>query len=100
MHLDAGYNSGKTPETLADADCPGRSRTRARRHPSRPADVGMSSAPMPGTTRSTGSNAATNPGEAVIDAFFDLADAIITARSLIRQAWTTHRWDTRSTRRP
>jgi hypothetical protein len=27
----------------------------------------------------------------VIDAFFDLADAIITDRSLIRQAWTTHR---------
>ena len=24
----------------------------------------------------------------VIDAFFDLADAIITVRSLIRQAWT------------
>jgi hypothetical protein len=35
----------------------------------------------------------------VIDAFFDLADAIITLRSLIRQAWTTHRWDTRPTRR-
>ena len=27
--------------------------------------------------------------EEVIDAFFDLADAIITVRSLIRQAWTT-----------
>ena len=33
--------------------------------------------------------------EDVIDAFFDLADAIITVRSLIRQAWVTHRWDTR-----
>ena len=30
--------------------------------------------------------------EDVIDAFFDLADAIITVRSLIRKAWTTHRW--------
>ena len=29
---------------------------------------------------------------AMIDAFFDLADAIITVRSLIRQAWTTYRW--------
>jgi hypothetical protein len=29
--------------------------------------------------------------ERVIDASFDLADAIITVRSLIRQAWTTHR---------
>jgi hypothetical protein len=38
--------------------------------------------------------------EKVIDAFFDLADAIITARSLIRQAWTTYRWDSRPARRP
>ncbi|GAA4391322.1 hypothetical protein GCM10023088_68340 [Actinomadura verrucosospora] len=36
----------------------------------------------------------------VIDAFFDLAGTIITVRSLIRQAWTTHRWDTRPRRRP
>jgi hypothetical protein len=36
----------------------------------------------------------------VIDAFFDLADIIITVRSLIRQAWTTCRWDTRPARRP
>jgi hypothetical protein len=38
--------------------------------------------------------------EIVIDAFFDLADAIITIRSLIRHVWTTHRWDTRPSRRP
>jgi IS5 family transposase len=37
---------------------------------------------------------------AVIDAFFDLADTIITIRSLIRQAWTTHRWNERPNRRP
>ena len=36
----------------------------------------------------------------VIDAFFDLADAIITIRSLIRRAWTTHRWSKRPRRRP
>jgi hypothetical protein len=36
----------------------------------------------------------------VIDAFFDLADAIITVRRLIRLAWTTHRWNTRPARRP
>ncbi len=36
----------------------------------------------------------------VIDAFFDLADAVITVRGLIRQAWTTHRWDIRPRRRP
>jgi hypothetical protein len=36
----------------------------------------------------------------VIDAFFDLADAIIAVRGLIRRAWITHRWDTRPTRQP
>jgi len=54
----------------------------------------MSNAPTPGRTPSIGSPAATS-GTTVIDAFFDLADTIITVRSLIRQAWTTHRWDTR-----
>ncbi|GAA4513566.1 hypothetical protein GCM10023191_080860 [Actinoallomurus oryzae] len=37
--------------------------------------------------------------ENVIDAFFDLADAIITLRNLIRRAWTTHRWNNRPARR-
>jgi ABC-type branched-subunit amino acid transport system ATPase component len=37
--------------------------------------------------------------ESVVDAFFDLADTIITVRSLIRRAWTTHRWDSRPERR-
>ncbi|WP_432014245.1 hypothetical protein [Streptomyces cucumeris] len=36
----------------------------------------------------------------VIDAFFGLADTIITVRSLIRRSWTTHRWDERLDRRP
>jgi hypothetical protein len=36
----------------------------------------------------------------IIDAFFDLAHAIITVRSLIRKAWTLYRWDTRPARRP
>jgi hypothetical protein len=35
----------------------------------------------------------------VISAFFDLADAVITVRSLIRQAWVIYRWDTRPTHR-
>jgi hypothetical protein len=29
----------------------------------------------------------------VVNAYFDLADAIITIRSLIRQAWILCRWD-------
>ncbi|MGH3646853.1 MAG: IS5/IS1182 family transposase, partial [Micromonosporaceae bacterium] len=31
---------------------------------------------------------------------FDLADTIITVRSLIRKAWTLYRWDNRPARRP
>ena len=38
--------------------------------------------------------------EDVIDAFFDLADAIITLRRLIREAWTLYRWAGRPVRRP
>jgi hypothetical protein len=38
--------------------------------------------------------------ETVIDAFFDLADAIITRRRLIREAWTLYRWGTRRAKRP
>ncbi len=38
--------------------------------------------------------------EDVIGAFFDLADAIITVRRLIREAWILYRWDNRPARRP
>jgi hypothetical protein len=38
--------------------------------------------------------------EVVVDAFFDLADVIITVRGLIRRAWILYRWDTRPTRQP
>ena len=38
--------------------------------------------------------------EDVIEAFFDLADTIITVRRLIREAWTLYRWDGRPVRRP
>jgi len=38
--------------------------------------------------------------EQVIDAYVDLADAIITVRSVIRQARTAYRWDNRPARRP
>lgn len=36
----------------------------------------------------------------VVNALFDLADTIITVRSLIRRAWMTHRMDERPNRRP
>ncbi|GAA2027581.1 hypothetical protein GCM10009720_04130 [Yaniella flava] len=36
----------------------------------------------------------------VNDAFIALANAIIIIRRLVREAWTTHRWDTRPERKP
>lgn len=36
----------------------------------------------------------------VIAAFIALANAVIITRRLLRQAWTTHRWDSRPDRRP
>jgi len=36
----------------------------------------------------------------VIEAFLAMINAIIIVRRLVREAWTTHRWDTRPTRRP
>lgn len=32
--------------------------------------------------------------------FFDLAGTVVALRSLIRRAWTIHRWDNRPTRHP
>ncbi|MEV6036095.1 hypothetical protein AB0L65_33410 [Nonomuraea sp. NPDC052116] len=36
---------------------------------------------------------------AIVDTFFDSADAIIAIRTLIRRAWITHRWTKRPERR-
>lgn len=36
----------------------------------------------------------------VIEAFVALANAVIVVRRLVREAWTTYRWDTRPARRP
>ena len=59
--------------------------------------------PLPGDVRirldAGYDSQATRDELATRDGFFDLADAII-VRSLIRQAWTTCRWDDRPARRP
>jgi IS5 family transposase len=100
VHLDAGYDSGKARESLAERGLSGQIAYKGEK------------APIPASQRwhVERTNAWHNTfnrlqrcderRENVINAFMDLADAIITVRSLIRQAWTTHRWDTRPTRRP
>jgi transposase len=99
VHVDAGYDSGKTRDLLDTLGCQWVISTK-------------------GTPLQTGArwvvertNAwhtrgfrklqiCTEVRTRVIDAFIALAAAIITTRRLIRQAWTRYRWDTRPTRQP
>ncbi|MGC5023084.1 IS5 family transposase [Micromonospora sp. DT47] len=100
VHLDAGYDSAATRDLLAGRGLTGEIARKGVK------------APVQATQRwhVERTNAWHNAfnrlqrcyerKENVIHAYFDLADTIITIRSLIRQAWTLYRWDTRSTRRP
>ena len=99
VHLDAGYDSGKTRDLLDRLGC----------------DYVIS---KKGTPLQTGArwvvertNSWHNRGFRklqictekrlrVIDAFIALANAIIIVRRLLREAWTRYRWDGRPTRRP
>jgi transposase len=100
VHLDSGYDSGKTRDTLTARGLHGEI---ARKGEKAPIQAGQ-------RWHIERTNAWHNSfnrlqrcyerRQVVVDAFFDLADAIITVRSLIRHAWTTHRWDTRPARRP
>jgi transposase len=100
VHLDSGYDSHKTRHELATRGLHGQIAHNGEKAPIQAS----------GRWQVERTNAWHNAfnrlqrcyerREIVIDAFFDLADAIITIRSLIRQAWTLYRWDTRPPRRP
>jgi len=100
VHLDAGYDSQKTRDELAGRGMAGQI---VRKGQQAPIQAGQR---WPVERTNAWHNAFTRlqrcyeRREEVIDAFFDLADAIITVRSLFRQAWTTYRWDGRPARRP
>ena len=99
VHLDAGYDSGKTRDLLHTLGC----------------DYVISSKgePLQAGARWVieRTNSWHNRGfrklqicterrTRVIDAFIALANAIITTRRLIREAFTRYRWDNRPTRQP
>jgi hypothetical protein len=99
VHLDAGYDLAKTRNELTARDMTGEI---ARKGDKAPIQAGL-------RWQVERTNAWHNVfsrlqrcerRENVIDAFFDLADAIITVRCLIRRVWTTHRWDARPFRCP
>jgi transposase len=100
VHLDSGYDSGKTRNELA-----GRGLHAQIAHKGEKAPIQASQRWHVERTNSWHNafnrlQRCYERRETVVNAFFDLADAIITARSLIRKAWTLYRWDTRPTRRP
>jgi transposase len=100
VHLDAGYDSQKTRDELA-----GRGMTGQIAHKGEKAPI-QAGQRWPVERANAWHNAFNRlqrcyeRREDVIDAFFDLADTIITVRSLIRYAWTAYRWDGRPARRP
>ncbi|MFF3662884.1 IS5 family transposase [Streptomyces olivochromogenes] len=100
VHLDAGYDSGKTRTTLDERGLRGRIAHKGEK------------APIQATQRwhvertHAWQNAFCRLARCyerrieVVNASFDFADTVITVRSLIRRAWTTHRWEGRPRRRP
>jgi transposase len=99
VHLDAGYDSAKTRDELTAREMTG---DIAHKGDKAPIQAGQ----RWHVERTNAWHNAFNRlqrcyerRENVINAFFDLADAIITLRSLTRRAWTTHRWDNRPPRR-
>lgn len=100
VHLDAGYDSDKTRALRNERGLHGRIAHKGEKAPIQASQRGP-------VERTHAWQNAFYPlarcyerCTTVIDAFFDFADTIITVRSLIRQAWTTHRWDERPNRRP
>ena len=100
VHLDAGYDSQKTRDELAGRDLAGEIAHKGDKAPLQAGQrwhVERTNAWHNGFNRL---QRCYERREDVIDAFFDLADAIITLRRLIREAWTRYRWDDRPARRP
>ena len=100
IHLDVGYDSQKTRDELA-----GRGMTGDIAHKGEKAPIQAGQRWHVERTSAWHNNFNRLPRcyerrEDVIDAFFDLADTIITVRRLIREAWTLYRWDHRPGRRP
>ena len=95
MHLDAGYDSAKTRDLLTELGCHGVISTKGF-----PLQAGARSVMEQTNSWHTRGfrklQVCTERRSRVIDAFIALANAVI----IIRGAWTTHRWNTRPTRRP
>jgi transposase len=100
VHLDAGYDSQKTRDELAERNMTGEI---AHKGDKAPIQAGQRWQVERTNSWHNGFNRLQRcyeRKEDVINAFFDLADTIITVRSMIRQSWTLYRWDSRPAKRP
>lgn len=100
MHLDRGYDSGKTRQTLTERGLAGRIAERGK-----PAPIQAGSR-WPVERLHAWTNAfgklrwCTERRRRVVMFWLALAHTIIIVRRLIRRAWTCYRWQTRPHRRP
>jgi transposase len=100
VHLDAGYDSQKTRDELESRGMTGEIAHKGDKAPIQAGQrwhVERTNAWHNGFNRL---QRCYEREEGVIDAYFDLADAIITVRSMIRQSWILYRWDGRPAKRP
>jgi transposase len=100
VHLDAGYDSQKTRDELGVRGMTGEI---AHKGDKAPIQAGQRWHVERTNSWHNGFNRLQRcyeRKEDVIDAFFDLADTIITVRSMIRQSWTLYRWPSRPAKRP
>jgi transposase len=100
VHLDAGYDSQKTRDELADRDMIGEIAHKGDKAPIQAGQRWHVERTNAWHNTFNRLQRCYERREEVIDAFIDLADTIITVRSLIRQAWIAYRWDNRPARRP
>ncbi|MFC8208239.1 MULTISPECIES: transposase [Streptomyces] len=100
VHLDAGYASDRTRAELSARKLHGRIARKGKKTPIQASQRWHVERTRAWQNAFHGLARCYERRATVIDAFFDLADTIITVRSLIRGAWTTHRWDDRPNRHP
>jgi transposase len=100
VHLDAGFDSQKTRDTLAERNMTGQIAHKGDTAPIQASQRWHVERTHQWQNAFNRLQRCYERKETVIDAFFDLADTIITVRSMIRKAWTTYRWDTRPAGRP
>lgn len=99
VHLDAGYDSAKTRDLLTELGCAWQISTAGE-----PLQAGARwVVERTNAWHTRGFKKlliCTERRTRVNDAFIALANCVIILRRLIRQAWTSHRWDDRPARKP